>query len=221
MKRIALLLGLSYAALAQQHSTVPVVLVDDFVGGSGLTPGGDFFRGNNNYYLKGCDQPRSPNTSFGDLPQMIYQDAGRYPLYFDYCQQGPNGYDSILGSEFGQFLTDNAASLNTKKFGVIAYGLGGLIVRAYLAGAARLPDNGLAVPISWGFYDPSDFSANSDLKVIRKLVLIGAPNLGFTTAAGMLCDWLPYPPDPLTCPAGSEQAHLYSQGISFEQPADL
>jgi hypothetical protein len=122
MKYITLLLALTTAALAQQHSNVPVVLVDDCVEGAGDIS-----------VSLGCSvQLRGPSTNFGDLPQLLYRDTWLAPYYFE---QGPDGYDSIehLGSKFGQFLRNNAPALNTQQFDVVAYGLGGLIVRGYLA----------------------------------------------------------------------------------------
>jgi uncharacterized protein (TIGR03437 family) len=141
MKYTVLILGLTAAALAQQHSTVPVVLVDDYD-----------FNGS-------CRKIRNPSASFGNLYDILYQETGRYPYYFDYCQYR-SGADVVHA--FGLFLN----TIPSRPFDVIAYGAGGLIVRSYLAG----------VEINGGTY----FSPVNPL-VIRKLVLIGTPNSGSLT----------------------------------------
>jgi uncharacterized protein (TIGR03437 family) len=167
MKYIALAVVVASAALAQQHSTVPVVLVDDF----------DF--------ANGCSATRSPETSFGNLYQILYQETGQYPYYFDYCKYGSSmeelASSSLLNSKvkesaFGEYLKENAASLNTKQFDVIALGFGGLIARTYLSGyytpcltLPGIPSYDQPLCFGYPFNDPS---------LIRKLVLIGSPNFG-------------------------------------------
>jgi uncharacterized protein (TIGR03437 family) len=140
MKYIVLTLALTAAALAQQHSTVPIVLVDDYD-----------FNGS-------CRKIRNPSASFGNLYEILHQETGRYPYYFDYCQYGSN-----VPYAFGRFLN----TIPSRPFDIIAYGAGGLIVRSYLAGAS--PAGGTYV-----------FSPINPL-VIRKLVLIGTPNSGSLT----------------------------------------
>jgi uncharacterized protein (TIGR03437 family) len=116
MKRLAFILGLSFAALAQQHSTVPVVLVDgyDFTGK--------------------CSAPRDITTNFGQLAQMLARDSGKQPLYYDYCKSinitpWSPATVAVVGRNLGQVIAAQGGRVD-----VIAYSTGGLFVRAYLAG---------------------------------------------------------------------------------------
>jgi hypothetical protein len=62
MKPIALILALSFAALAQPHSIVPVVLVDGYD------------------YTGNCSAPRDPTVNFGQLAAMLTVPATTTPV---------------------------------------------------------------------------------------------------------------------------------------------
>jgi uncharacterized protein (TIGR03437 family) len=129
------LVGPSFA----QHSTVPIVLVDGF-------------------NFRGCASPRNVTTDFDNLSSLLSQDSGQTPYYFDYCQVDENASIDQIGADFGRYLS----GLGLPQVDVIAYSMGGLIVRSYLSGLS-LSNNTVDPPISPG---------------IRKLVLIGTPNFG-------------------------------------------
>jgi hypothetical protein len=67
-----------------------------------------------------------------------------------------------LGANFGQWLWNGILGPGTPQVDVVAYSMGGLIVRSYLAGL-NLGSNRLSPPLLTG---------------IRRLVLIGSPNYG-------------------------------------------
>ena len=83
--------------------------------------------------------------------------------FFDNCAQDPNQPIETLGNDFGKFLNtityDNGQQV--PQIDVVAFSMGGLIVRAYLAG---LQTNGALTP-----------PANP---LVRDLVLIATPNFG-------------------------------------------
>jgi uncharacterized protein (TIGR03437 family) len=146
MKRIALFLAFTFAALAQPHSAVPVVLVDGYD-----------FGGN-------CSAPRDATTNFGQLAQMLTQDNGKQPYYFDYCQTQLIGsmYNGNMNhippaGTIGWYLGQVFAKVTPAggQVDVIAYSTAGLFIRSYLRGNMTPP--------------------------IRKLVLIGSPNFGLAT----------------------------------------
>jgi hypothetical protein len=276
MKYAIIILGLATAALAQQHSTVPVILVDDL--DYGIDGGGGYW-GYTSYGhfpygpLGGCvvqdgqvnQRTRTPDLSFGQLYQILQND-GAPVFYFDVCKEriktnyaasgvvcspnytgyrsgtcppeaglniepivwttnklthvyippcwtGPNSpptdgrcpidnpangpglsYNEYLddmttpglSTAFGNFLANTLASTGASQVDVVALGVGGLIVRTYVAGLVRslgttagsdtlyLPTNGqpaIAQP-----YTPNS---------IRKLVLIGSPNKYGISFAGI------------------------------------
>ena len=68
-----------------------------------------------------------------------------------------------IGANFGQWL-DGILGVGTPQVDVVAYSMGGLIVRSYLAGL-NLGNNTVSPPLGTG---------------IRRLVLIGSPNYGIS-----------------------------------------
>jgi uncharacterized protein (TIGR03437 family) len=135
------LLTLTSAALAQQHSTIPVVLVDG-------------------YNIQGCGVTRRVTDNFGNLAAMLQRDGASPTFYFDYCTMPAASIDRI-GANFGQWL-DGILGTGRPQVDVIAYSMGGLIVRSYFAGL-NLDNNTLSPPLLTG---------------IRRMVLIGSPNFG-------------------------------------------
>jgi hypothetical protein len=167
MKYAIIILGLTAAALAQQHSTVPVVLVDD----------SDF--------TGSCINLRKPTANFGQLAQILASDSGQPTAYWDICST--RGFYGGLASSntvaevayawpyLAKVLTDTAAKSKSGLVDVVAFGTGGIYLRAYLAG--------LFPPICCGSTanNPHDHPALSP--PIRKLVMIGVPNFGIDTQA--------------------------------------
>jgi uncharacterized protein (TIGR03437 family) len=151
MKYIPIIMGLTFAALAQQHSAFPVVLVDgvDFTG-------------------QACLGPTDASKNFGGLAHSLWADsghpqgtlAGGYSLYFSYCNQLHGGIVDTslddLADKFGEYL--RTGPLQSGKFDIVAYDIGGLIVRRYLSRKQAL--------------EPDAYPS------IHKLVLIGTPNFG-------------------------------------------
>jgi uncharacterized protein (TIGR03437 family) len=146
MKHTVLLLTFisAFAALAQQHSTVPVVLVDG-------------------YNVFGCSNPRHVTDNFGQLAAMLQRDGASQTFYFDYCTMPAASIDRI-GANFGQWLASRVLGAFVPQVDVVAYSMGGLIVRSYLAGL-NLGNNTLSPPLRTG---------------IRRMVLIGSPNYGMS-----------------------------------------
>ena len=137
------IVGLSPIALFGQHSTVPVVLV-------------------NGYEICKFKTDTTSVSTFGSLQSFLEADSGlKNVLFFDNCRW-PNDSIDQLAAQYGQFLQGlrYADGSNVSQVDVIAHSMGGLIVRAYLAG---LNGSTLSPPV-----DPK----------IRKFVLIGTPNFG-------------------------------------------
>jgi uncharacterized protein (TIGR03437 family) len=157
MKYVIVLLGLTTAALAQQHSTVPVVLVDGYD------------------YLGKCGAPRNEATDFGQLAQLLRLDGNQKVLYYDFCGQpgvGHPQYSIPMAAAMGtlaQFLAKNFPD-SSSPIDVIAYDAGGLFVRYYLSGNVNL---------QYGSGPLLPYAGTNALKTpIRKLVMIGTPNFG-------------------------------------------
>jgi len=110
-----------------------------------------------NGFQNACTSTSSAALTFGQLPQLL---SDRPVLFFDACPYQTQSLEA-LGQFFGQFI---AANLQVD---VIAYSLGGLIVRAYLAG--KQPGGGFTPPAQTR---------------VRKLILIGSPNFGALTGIG-------------------------------------
>jgi hypothetical protein len=189
-------LALTAAALAQQHSIVPVVLVDGY----------DF--------LNGCRVRRDATTNFGQLAQMLAQDSGKQPLYYDYCAYnhglenfGTSNHPATVpsASNLGPSIAQAAASSKSGQVDVIAYSAGGLFVREYLAQVA--PQN------CCGSLNTSNLSAFAFDFRIRKLVLIGSPNFGI---AGWRRDWAASQP---TAGGAAKRKSLLVRGGGAERSA--
>ena len=127
---------------ASTHSTVPILLVDGYDA------------------LNSCKTLQNPNEVFGNLGRLLTRDGTRVG-FFDNCTY-PNTSIPFLAGAFGRSL---AATFGTQPVDVVAYSMGGLIVRAYLANLHSLQLGNRT--------DPQIPYVN-----IRKLILIGTPNSG-------------------------------------------
>lgn len=145
-KLLVFLFGL--ASLAAAQSTRPPVV---------FVRGYDF-----DWALFGFCTPSDPSGTFGTLPAMIQSD-GATVYGFDNCAAAnqKNVPIETLGALFGQFL----AGISAPQVDVVAHSMGGLIVRAYLAGL----QNGAA-------------STPPQNTKIRKIVFIATPHFGAAAA---------------------------------------
>ncbi len=115
-----------------------------------------------------CQVSSGASATFGNLPTYLLADGVPVVYFFDNCAQDANQPIETLGNDFGKFLStityDNGQQV--PQIDVVAFSMGGLIVRAYLAG---LQTNGALTP-----------PANP---LVRDLVLIATPNFGSFLAA--------------------------------------
>ena len=115
-----------------------------------------------------CPVSSGAAATFGNLPAYLLADGVPAVYFFDNCAQDPNQPIETLGNDFGKFLNtityDNGQQV--PQIDVVAFSMGGLIVRAYLAG---LQANGALTP-----------PANP---LVHNLVLIATPNFGSFLAA--------------------------------------
>lgn len=148
MMRRVLVFLLGLAGIAAAQSTRPPVV---------FVRGYDF-----DWALFGFCTPSDPSGTFGTLPAMVQSD-GATVYGFDNCAAAneKNVPIETLGALFGQFL----AGISAPQVDVVAHSMGGLIVRAYLAGL----QNGAA-------------STPPQNPRIRKIVFIATPHFGAEAA---------------------------------------
>src|SRR5881394_1712067 len=116
--------------------------------------------------------PGSSSSTFGDLERLL----GTAVYFFDNCEC-PNCTIEEFANDFGQALNliryDNGEPV--PRVDVVAHSMGGLIVRAYLAG--KQETSGKFFPVS----NPR----------IRKVIFTATPHFGSYQAAGPLATFLP------------------------------
>lgn len=123
-----------------------------------------------NGYQATCTGTSDSSTTFGAMQSLLEAD-GWQVSFFDNCSVLPGTKGSArptieqLAQAFGNFL-DN---LGAPQVDVVAHSMGGLIVRAWLAG--KLPQGGFSPP---------------DVVRIRKAVFIATPHAGLLSIAGLL-----------------------------------
>jgi uncharacterized protein (TIGR03437 family) len=117
-----------------------------------------------------CNTATSSADTFGNLAQLLVADGVPIVYLFDNCLQDPNASIETLGNDLGLFLNsikyDNGSQV--EQIDLVAFSMGGLIARSYLAGLQ--PQTGLVLT------PPAD-------TLVRKLVLIATPNWGSFVAA--------------------------------------
>lgn len=140
-------------------------------------------------YVNSCPISSSSNETFGNLQQYLETDGVPVVYFFDNCAEGANQTIETLAADLATFLGsvtyDNGTQVG--QIDIVAHSLGGLIVRAYLAG---LQTNETLLP-----------PANP---LVRDLVLIAVPNFGSFVAANYTA----------IIPAGTQSAELVP-GSSF------
>ncbi len=136
-----------------------------------------------------CPVASSSSDDFGNLAQYLVADGVPVVYLFDNCAIDPNQTIETLGNDLATFLTsiqyDNGEQV--PQIDLVAFSLGGLIARSYLAGLQ--PDESLAPPAS---------------TLVGNMVLIATPNFG-SFVAGI---------NSIVIPAGTQDAELLP-GSSF------
>jgi uncharacterized protein (TIGR03437 family) len=119
-------------------------------------------------FTNSCPMSSSSADTFGNLAQYLNDDGVPVVYLFDNCLIDPNQTIETLGNDLAAFLNsiqyDTGAQV--PQIDLVAFSLGGLIARAYLAGLQ--PNQTLTPPTN---------------TLVGKLVLIASPNFG-SFAAG-------------------------------------
>ena len=138
-----------------------------------------------------CTVSSSSSDTFGNLAQYLVSDGVPVVYFFDNCVVDPNQTIEVLGNDLGTYL-------NSIKYGngdqvpqidLVAFSMGGLIARAYLAGL-----------------QPSETATPPATTLVRDLILIATPNFGSFVAGNDATI--------LTAEAGTQSAELVP-GSSF------
>jgi uncharacterized protein (TIGR03437 family) len=119
-------------------------------------------------FTNACPVASGSATTFGNLQQYLLTDGAPAVYLFDNCAVDANQPIETLGNDLGKFLNSltDADGQPVQQVDLVAFSMGGLIARAYLAG---LQTNGALTP-----------PANP---LVRDLVLIATPNFGSYMAA--------------------------------------
>ena len=134
-------------------------------------------------FTNSCPVATSSSETFGNLAQYLVSDGVPVVYLFDNCLEGANGTIESLAASFGEFLNSitYADGSQVPQIDLVAHSMGGLIVRAYLAG---LQTNDT-------FQPPTP-------TLVRDVVMIAVPNFGSYVAGNYA----------LTIPAGTQDAEL-------------
>jgi len=110
-----------------------------------------------------CSVAASSADTFGNLAQYLVSDGVPIVYLFDNCLEDPDATIETLGADLGTFLQSikYADGTQVPQIDLVAFSLGGLIARAYLAGLQ--PDGTVTPPTT---------------TLVRKLILIATPNFG-------------------------------------------
>ena len=140
-------------------------------------------------YTNSCPVSADSTETFGNLAQYLESDGVPVVYFFDNCAEGPNQTLEVLANDLATFLGtityDNGAQVS--QIDLVAFSIGGLIARAYLAGLQ--PNETLTPPVN---------------TLVRDLVLIATPNFGSYLTANYAS----------IIPAGTQSAELIP-GSSF------
>jgi uncharacterized protein (TIGR03437 family) len=114
-------------------------------------------------YTNACPVSTDSTETFGNLAQYLTSDGVPVVYFFDNCAEDPNQPIENLAQDLATFLGtikyDNGSQV--PQIDLVAFSLGGLVARAYLAGLQ--PNETLTPPAT---------------TLIRNLVLIAVPNYG-------------------------------------------
>ncbi len=140
-------------------------------------------------FTNSCPVSSSSTATFGNLEQYLIADGAPAVFLFDNCAQDADQPIETLANDLATFLStityDNGQPV--PQVDLVAFSMGGLIARAYLAG---LQANGSLTP-----------PANT---LVRDLVLIASPNFGSYLATNYAT----------SIPTGTQSAEMIS-GSSF------
>jgi len=119
-------------------------------------------------FVNSCPVSASSGDTFGNLEQYLKADGVPAVYFFDNCKEDPNQPIEVLAADLAKFLATIKYDDGTpvQQVDLVAFSMGGLIARAYLAGLQ--PDQSLNPPAS---------------TLVRKLILIATPNFGSYMAA--------------------------------------
>jgi uncharacterized protein (TIGR03437 family) len=124
-------------------------------------------------FTNACPISSSSTDTFGNLASYLVSDGVPIVYLFDNCVEDPNQPIESLANDLGTFL--NSIQYDTggqvPQIDLVAFSLGGLIARAYLAGLQ--PNESLLPP-------------NNTL--VRDMVLIASPNFGSFVAGNYATD---------------------------------
>ncbi|HLY17137.1 MAG TPA: IPT/TIG domain-containing protein [Bryobacteraceae bacterium] len=130
-----------------------------------------------------CPVSTSSSETFGNLAQYLVSDGVPIVYLFDNCAEDPNQLIEGLGNDLGNYLKtiqyDNGTQV--AQIDLVAFSMGGLIVRSYLAGIQ-----------SGGTFSPPSPT------LVHNLVLIASPNFGSFVAGNYIN----------SIPAGTQSAEL-------------
>jgi uncharacterized protein (TIGR03437 family) len=110
-----------------------------------------------------CPVSASSSDTFGNLASYLVSDGVPVVYLFDNCLEDPNATVETLGNDLGTFLNAIQYTDGTQvpAIDLVAFSMGGLIARSYLAGLQ--PDETLDPPAP---------------TLVNKLILIATPNFG-------------------------------------------
>jgi uncharacterized protein (TIGR03437 family) len=138
-----------------------------------------------------CTVSSNSSETFGNLAQYLVSDGVPVVYFLDNCAVDANQTIEVLGNDLGTFLNtikyDNGDQV--PQIDLVAFSMGGLIARAYLAGLQ--PDETVTPPVT---------------TLVRDLILIATPNFGSFVAGNYATI--------LTAEAGTQSAELIP-GSSF------
>jgi len=119
-------------------------------------------------FTNSCPVANSSADTFGNLAQYLVSDGVPAVYLFDNCLEDPNATVEQLGNDLGTFLNSIQYSDGTQvpQIDLVAFSLGGLIARSYLAGLQ--PSGALTPPAT---------------TLVRDIVFIATPNFGSFVAA--------------------------------------
>lgn len=134
-------------------------------------------------FTNGCPIATTSATTFGNLAQYLVKDGVPVVYLFDNCLEDAGATIETLGNDLGAYLNtikfDNGAQVT--QIDLVAFSMGGLIARSYLAGLQA--DGSLNPPIP---------------TLVGKLALIATPNFGSFVAGNYA----------QAIPAGTQSAEL-------------
>jgi uncharacterized protein (TIGR03437 family) len=114
-------------------------------------------------FTNSCPIATSSSDTFGNLASYLVSDGVPVVYLFDNCVEGANQPVEYLGNDLGAFLNtiQYADGTQVPQIDLVAFSLGGLIARSYLAGL-----------------QPSEALTPPTTTLVRDMVLIATPNFG-------------------------------------------